>query len=471
MLVMTCHIMTTVVKTNPATKAIARIKTVILPHLLFKGFLYTGSMIFFSFLTRFLDSGIVPPLFYQHATSILKKGRIGKTLRRPYRIIFHIDLNAFFASCEMAVNPALKKVPLGIGGHKDRGVLTTANYVARQFGVTSAMPVAEAKRRCPQLVVYPVNFPLYKEKSQAFFDYLKGITDYIEPASIDEAYLDLTDILEHQDPVALAQKIQHDLKTLHDLPCSIGIAPNKFLAKMASDHKKPEGITIFRKREVKEVLWPYPIEAMHGIGAKTVPNLKLLGINTIGDLAQYADLQKLSKFLGASTEAFQGRAWGHDESPVDPGRDQAQSIGQSRTFDPPLFSIQEVLNELEVLTLLVHERLIDADLKTKSLSIGMRNQQFETRSKQTSLPYHTDDVGVLLETMERLVDALHEDTPVALVSVSASHLEKKERLADQINLFDVSQFPSRTAAIEDTLKKINAHYDKSLLKRGFNDES
>lgn len=389
----------------------------------------------------------------------------------PYRIIFHIDLNAFFASCEMAVNPALKTVPLGIGGHKDRGVLTTANYVARKFGVTSAMPVAEARRRCPDLVVMPVNFALYKEKSQAFFDYLRTFTDLIEPASIDEAYLDLTGFLEGKDPVAFAKKIQADLKKDHDLPCSIGIAPNKFLAKMASDHKKPEGISIFRKREVKEVLWPYPIEAMHGIGIKTVPNLKLLGIQNIGDLAQYEDLTKLSKFLGSSTAFFQAKAWGHDESPVDPHKDQAQSIGQSRTYDPALFTIQEVLEELEGLTRLVHERLMDSDLKTKSISISMRNHQFETRSKQTSLPFHTDDLGALIETMETLAETLYQGTPVALVSISASHLEKKARLVDQINLFDVSMFPSKKEAVEDTLSKINAHYDKSVLKKGWSHES
>jgi len=392
-------------------------------------------------------------------------------LNRSYRIIFHIDLNAFFASCEMAVNPALKKVPLGIGGHQEKGVLTTANYIARTFGVTSAMPVAEAKRRCPSLVVLPVNFTLYKEKSQAFFDYLRTFTDFIEPASIDEAYLDLTDLLIDQDPIAFAKKIQMDLKTQHDLPCSIGIAPNRFLAKMASDHQKPEGITVFRKREVKEVLWPYPIEAMHGIGVKTVPNLKLLGIHTIGDLAQYEDTEKLSKFLGSSTQAFQSKAWGHDETPVEPGKDQAQSIGQSRTYDPHLFSIQEVLNELEGLTLLVHERLIESELKAKSLSISFRNQQFETRSKQTSLPYHTDDLGQMLETVERLGEQLYQENPVALVSVSASHLEKKERLVDQINLFDVSMFASKEEALKDTLNKINAHYDKSLLKKGWTDES
>jgi DNA polymerase-4 len=219
------------------------------------------------------------------------------------------------------------------------------------------------------------------------------------------------------------------------------------------------------------MLWPYPIEAMQGMGIKTVPNLKLLGIQTIGDLAQYEDTEKLSKFLGSSTHAFQAKAWGHDETPVEPGKDQAQSLGQSRTYDPALFTIQEVLEELEGLTKLVHDRLIDSDLKTKSISISMRNHQFETRSKQTSLPFHTDDLGVMIETMETLAESLYQGSPVALVSISASHLEKKARLVDQINLFDVSMFPSKKEAIEDTLSKINAHYEKVILKKGDSHES
>lgn len=388
-------------------------------------------------------------------------------MNKAYRIIFHIDLNAFFASCEIALNPALATIPIGIGGASGKGVLTTANYEARKYGVSSAMSVGEARRLCPQLKLLPVNFPLYKDKSQQFFDYLATYTELIEPASIDEGYVDMTDYCEGKDVLAVAQKIQADLKSQFQLPCSIGIAPNRFLAKMASDYKKPEGITVFRKRTVQSLLWPMPIEAMHGIGKKTVPNLKLLGIQTIGDLAQYEDTQKLSKFLGNSTHSFVQKAWGHDETPVDVTRQGShQSIGQSKTYDPPIPSYVDAIKALETLTFKVHERLIEADLRAKSIAVSWRDEAFKTTSKQFSFSFHTDGLDDLWFEAERLFDALYQERPIALLSVSVSNLEKADRLVTQIDIYDVSQFPTKHDALKDTLDKINAHYQKPLLKKG-----
>lgn len=393
-------------------------------------------------------------------------------MNKAYRIIFHIDLNAFFASCEIALNPALEHVPIGIGGASGKGVLTTANYAARKYGVSSAMSVGEARRLCPQLKLLPVNFPLYKEKSQQFFDYLATYTDQIEPASIDEGYVDMTAFCENKDVLAVAQKIQTDLKAQFQLPCSIGIAPNRFLAKMASDYKKPEGITVFRKRTVQSLLWPMPIEAMHGIGKKTVPNLKLLGIHTIGDLAQFENQEKLAKFLGNSTHSFVQKAWGHDDTVVDASRQGThQSIGQSKTYDPPIPEYQEGLQALERLTFKVHERLIEADLKAKSIAVSWRDEAFKTTSKQFSYSFHTDALEDLWFEAERLYDALYQEQPIALLSVSVSNLEKSARLVTQIDIYDVNQYPSKKDALQDTLKKINAHYQKPLLKKGTSDDS
>ncbi|MBU1020858.1 MAG: DNA polymerase IV, partial [Firmicutes bacterium] len=211
-------------------------------------------------------------------------------MEKKYRVIFHIDLNAFFASCEMASNPKLYNIPLGIGGKNDRGVLTTANYEARKSGVRSAMSVVEAKRICPNLVILPVNFPLYQKYSELFFELLSEYSDVIEKGSIDEGYLDMTDALDDKHPLDIAKEIQTRLLEEYNLPVSIGIAPNMFLAKMASDIQKPLGITILRKRDVEEKLWVLPIEEMYGIGKKTYPNLKLIGIHTIGDLVNYQDM-------------------------------------------------------------------------------------------------------------------------------------------------------------------------------------
>ena len=212
------------------------------------------------------------------------------TLGMPiFRIIFHIDLNAFFASCETTLRPELENLPLAISGEKSskRGIVTTANYVARQFGVHSAMPLMQAKKKCPSLVVVPANFDLYRKISQQFIELLQTYSDQVEKASIDEAYVDVTHLYHQIHPVKLAQQIQMRIQNELKIGCSIGIAPNKFLAKMASDMKKPNGITVLRKRDLPSVLWPLPIEEMFGVGKASSLILKQLGINTIEDLVHY----------------------------------------------------------------------------------------------------------------------------------------------------------------------------------------
>ncbi len=391
---------------------------------------------------------------------------------KKYKVIFHIDLNAFFASCEMAENPKLKNIPLGIGPKNDRGILTTANYEARKFGVRSAMPLSEAKQLCPQIKVLPTNFPLYEKYSTLFFDYLKTYTDQLEPASIDEGYLDMTEALDGKHPYDVAKTIQDDLLDQYNLPVSIGIAPNMFLAKMASDYKKPLGITILRKRNVKEKLWPLPIEALHGIGKKTVPNLKLLGIETIGDLANFKERRKIVSFLGNQTDNFIQKARGHDERMIDPQRENKhQSIGNSKTFEGFLHEYQEMIDALESLTNRVVERLKNHGLAAKTIAVTLRDKDYHNHSKHHTLSYHTDHYYEIFEIVEHLFDTLYDANPVHLLGVSASNLSKSEGLFKQINLFENQESLSKDNQIKHVLNDINAHYDKPLIKRGIKKEN
>jgi len=386
---------------------------------------------------------------------------------KKYKVIFHIDLNAFFASCEMAENPKLKKVALGIGPKNDRGILTTANYEARKYGVKSAMPLSEAKQLCPHLKVLPTNFPLYEKYSTLFFDYLKTYTDQIEPASIDEGYLDMTEVLNDQHPFDVAKKMQDDLLNTYDLPVSIGIAPNMFLAKMASDYKKPLGITILRKRDVKDKLWPLSIEALHGIGKKTVPNLKLLGIETIGDLATFKPKRKLHAFLGNQTDSFVQKTHGHDQRVLDPKRENKhQSIGNSKTFEGFLHEYQEMLQALESLTNRVIERLKNHGLSAKTIAVSIRDKDYNNHSKHHTLSYHSDHFYEIFEVVENLFDTLYDAVPIHLLGVSASNLVKNEELFKQINLFESQKDAPKDTHIKNVLNDINAHYDKPLIKRG-----
>ena len=268
-------------------------------------------------------------------------------MEKKYRIIFHIDLNAFFASCEMAMDETLKEKPIGIGGSSNRGVLTTANYVARKFGIHSGMSVVEAKRLCSKLIILPVNFDLYHDFSNKFFNLLGEYVSEIEKGSIDEGYIDVTHLSDDIHPLKLAKEIQDRLLFEHKLPVSIGIAPNMFLAKMASDIKKPLGITVLRKRDIEGILWPLPIEDMYGIGKKTYPNLKLLGIHTIGDLVKYNNKKKLGIVLGNRVEEFINKANGIDNRLVNPHRlVKMKSIGTSSTYKTDLYEYQDVIEKL-----------------------------------------------------------------------------------------------------------------------------
>lgn len=215
------------------------------------------------------------------------------------RVIFHIDMNSFYASVEQAHDPTLKGKPIAVAGNakERRGIIVTSSYEARAKGIYTTMTVGEAKRKCPEIILLPPDFAKYRAASAAMFTILRSYTDLVEPVSIDEGYLDITASAKTQHPVQLAEEIQQRILRELDLPCSIGIAPNKFLAKTASDMKKPMGITVLRKRQVQQLLWPKKVIEMHGIGEKTAEKLNILQIVTIGDLAQAND-RLLQKELG-----------------------------------------------------------------------------------------------------------------------------------------------------------------------------
>ena len=200
------------------------------------------------------------------------------------QIIFHIDLNAFYASAEMANDSSLEGKPLVISGNNRRAIVSTASYEARKYGIHSAMPLFQAKQLCKNLIIKPVNFDLYRRLSSQFFELISTYSPLLEIASIDECYVDFSNyIIEHNiHPYKLAKIIQNDVLNTLKLKCSIGIAPNKFMAKMASDMKKPMGITILNKSNYKQLLWPLDVSEMFGIGKKTAPKLKEMGILTGG---------------------------------------------------------------------------------------------------------------------------------------------------------------------------------------------
>jgi DNA polymerase-4 len=388
-------------------------------------------------------------------------------MEKKYRVIFHIDLNAFFASCEMAQDPTLKGIPLGVGGSSNRGVLTTANYEARKYGIKSGMSVVEAKRLCSKLLILPVNFDLYHEYSKQFFSILYEYVDEIEKGSIDEGYMDVTDITEDIHPYDLAKEIQNRMLNELGLPVSIGIAPNMFLAKMASDMKKPLGITILRKRDIEKLLWPLPIEEMFGIGKKTYPNLKLLGIQTIGDLVHYSDKRKLKLVLGNRTQEFLDLARGIDYRQVNPHRHvEMKSIGTSRTFRQDLIEYNEIIDRLMELTRNVVNRLQDDGSVAKTVSIQIRYFDFVQINRSFTFHHHTDSLLEILPVVELLYDENSSEKPIRLLGVSLSNLIVAKSYFRQLDIFQMNHNTKKDDAISKILSDINMAYGQKVIKKG-----
>ena len=388
-------------------------------------------------------------------------------MEKKYRIIFHVDLNAFFATCEMAEDEKLVNIPLGVGGSKERGVLTTANYVARKFGVKSGMNSIEAKRLCPNILILPVNFDLYRKYSEIFFSLLSEYSDVIEKGSIDEGYLDMTDLSEEVHPIEIAEEIQKRLYQEYKLPVSIGIAPNMFLAKMASDILKPLGITVLRKRDIEKILWPLPIEDMFGIGKKTYPNLKLIGINTIGDLVNYKDEKKLKLVLGNRVKEFIDKAKGFDDRAVDPNRYvEFKSIGNSQTYSTDINDYQETLIKFVSLSKKVVGRLKADESVAKTINIQIRYNDFSQINRSNTLEFYTDNFFEIYQVVEELFDANQSDLPIRLLGVSVSNLKPNSSNFRQINIFTADKTSSKEEKVIHILDNINETYGSKIIKKG-----
>ncbi len=250
------------------------------------------------------------------------------------RQILHMDMNAFYCSCHAAEEPALysgKSTAVAGSPETRHGVVVTASYEARRRGVRATMTVPEALRADPSLILIPPDFSLYRKYSKAVFEIVGRYTPDIEIYSIDECFADVTHSRLFGSAEEIAAAIQSSIETELHLPCSIGVAPNKFLAKMASDMRKPRGLTVLRREDIAERLWPLPVEAMFGIGASTASQLRARQIHTIGELAQ-ADRDRLAKWFGKRGLELHDHANGRDNSPVSAVVETAKSIGHSITL-------------------------------------------------------------------------------------------------------------------------------------------
>ncbi len=386
------------------------------------------------------------------------------------RVYFHIDLNAFYANAELLLDPSLKGKPVAVSGQTRRSVVSTASYEARSFGVHSAQPVQEALKLCPQLEIVAPHFHFYHELSRQFIDIVRSYTEEIEQASIDECYADMTvPISRFAHPLDLAVQLQKRVLNEVGIPCSIGVGPNMFLAKMASEMKKPLGITVLRIREAESKLWPLPIGDMRGVGAKTVPLLEEIGIRTIGDLARFKDPSQLRPVFGRNTEMMIRRANGYDDRTIVKEYD-AKSMGVSETLLEDITDYDELRGLIRALSRKLGTRLKEAKKAGYTVTLRIRYFDFvnSDRSRKLDRPvWKADDIFV--EAMA-LFDDNWENEPVRLLGISVSDFPSGDILVEHPTLFD--PVDSTREEIEGVLRDLNSELGGaklvlagSLLKR------
>ncbi len=350
------------------------------------------------------------------------------------RAIIHIDMDAFYTSVEQNDHPELKGKPVIVGGSPtSRGVVSSASYEARAFGIHSAMPCSKAYRILPNAIFLKPNFERYEEISHQMMEIFHHYTEFVEPLSLDEAYLDVTQSPFLKTTVThLAQEIKQAIFEKTGLTASAGIGPNKFIAKLASDYKKPNGLTVVKPSEAKKFILPLPIGKMWGVGEVTEKHFKSLGIQTIGDIRKLS-LKKMADEFGKSGFFYYKLAQGVDDRPVE-ASSEYKSIGQETTFERDTLDIDFMREILHELCQSVAERLLSNEIKAHTVTLKVKYHDFKliTRSRTVSIPVQkAHDLMNVIEILFPKTEAGQKQ--IRLLGVSVSNFDPKDSL--QLLLF------------------------------------
>jgi DNA polymerase IV (DinB-like DNA polymerase) len=353
----------------------------------------------------------------------------------PRRIIFHVDMDQFFAAVEEREHPELKGKPVIVGANpkegKGRGVVSTCNYEARKYGVKSGMPITKAWKLCPQAVFLPVNYRLYMQVSARIMDILSKHADKFESWGIDEAFLDVSSkVQSYEEARKLALQIKMEILEKEKLTCSIGVGPNKLIAKIASKFQKPDGLTVVEEKDVKAFLSPLDIDKLLWVGKKTARKLNKLGIRTIGDMANYDPSVLVEKFGVMGTQLYLF-SQGIDNSEVGL-RGEVKSIGRNVTFDKDTTDWTFVFQTLDKLCEDIHKELKQNNFLFKTVTITVRYENFETHTHGKTLPFLTDRLSDFEKAAHELMQPyLKPDRKIRLVGARVSSLvsaEKQQKL-------------------------------------------
>jgi DNA polymerase-4 len=387
------------------------------------------------------------------------------------RTIIHLDLDAFFCACEEQRDPSLSGRAFAVGGRPEgRGVVSSASYAARAFGVRSAMPMAQAVRLCPKLIIVEPHFPAYRAASQAVMGRLRALTPLVEQLSIDEAFLDVS---AHPTPgTALAAQLQATIRSELDLACSLGVATNKLVAKIATDAgkaaardgKMPNAICVVPPGEEAAFLAPLPTLALWGVGPKTAERLALLGIHTIGDLARWPADDLVRRF-GQHGHLLARHALGLDERPIVTER-AAKSISQETTFARDVRDRATLEHTLVEQAQQVAQSLRRKGLCGSTVKLKLRWPDFTTPTRQLTLAAPTDQAAVIADAARQLLGQLWQGSqPVRLIGVGVSGLQEQPQ---QLSLWDApsAQDVERERRVQAAIAALRARFGDDVVRRG-----
>ena len=375
------------------------------------------------------------------------------------RTILHIDMDAFYAAIEQLDNPALRGRPVIVGGGT-RGVVSTASYEARPFGVHSAMPIFQARRLCPHGIFLPVRMERYQEVSAQIMALLHRVTPAVEQVSVDEAYLDLTGTERlHGPPVDVARTIKDQIARDTGLTCSIGIAPNKFLAKIASDWKKPDGLTVIEEDQIEGFLKNLPVDKLPGVGKKALQTLKDLGITRTGDLARFPGdilIRKFGKFGRRLVELAQG---------IDPSEvlceGEPKSISSEDTLPEDTDNLTLLGNYIAVQAGTVGRRLRQYGLKGRTVTLKLKYSNFHLLTRSHTMEDATQSTKAIRDVALELLKKEKLVSKIRLIGVGVSHFD---RGTEQLHLFQ--DLDEKQRRLDTAVDKVSERFGRDILKRG-----
>ena len=377
------------------------------------------------------------------------------------RWIMHVDMDAFFASVEQRDDPALQGKPVIVCGNSRRSVVATASYEARAFGVHSAMPLSQAKRLCPHGCFVAPRFEAYREASDAIHQVMLHYADAYEPISLDEAFLDISGMGSQYPTLgSIGRAIKEEIRCAVHLTASVGIAPNKFLAKMASDMNKPDGLCIIPYGREQEVLAPLPVRRLWGVGSVTENKLLAAGFRTIADIQEAAP-EKLSALLGNQGPLLKALSLGIDERPIISSR-QVKSIGDESTYEYDLTDRPTIDREIAIHSDIVAQRLRRHDLAARTISLKIRFASFKTIMRSLSLEEGTNLQETIDSACQTLLSRIPLTEGIRLIGVTASNLGAPLSIPSLFS--DKEEKRARAARAMDSIQE---KYGRKALRKGF----